>query len=168
MDCSQPGFSVHHQLPEFIQTHVHWVSDAIQPFHPLSSPSPPAFNLSQHRDLFKWVTPSQQVAKVFWPFSKPHGPTVGEFFLELHKKTWSNFFLPPFLFLRDMTNFIFPEHRSNPVSQLGYNRKSPNLCQLHTKITFWPKCPRNRADIFLQPYYYFQALLLHFGQTPCF
>ena len=51
MDCSTPGFPVHHQLPEHTQTHVHWVSDAIQPSHPLSSPSPPAFNLSQHQGL---------------------------------------------------------------------------------------------------------------------
>ena len=48
MDCSTPGIPVHHQLPELAQTHVHWVGDAIQPSHPLSSPSPPAFNLSQH------------------------------------------------------------------------------------------------------------------------
>ena len=48
MDCSMPGLPVHHQLPEFTQTHVHWVGDAIQPSHPLSSPSPPARNLSQH------------------------------------------------------------------------------------------------------------------------
>ena len=53
MNCSTPGLPVHHQLPEFIQTHVHRVGDAIQPSHPLSSPSPPAFNLSQHPDLFK-------------------------------------------------------------------------------------------------------------------
>ena len=53
MDCSTPGLPVHHQLLEFTQTHVHGVSDAIQPSHPLSSPSPPAFNLSQHRDLFQ-------------------------------------------------------------------------------------------------------------------
>ena len=51
MDCSRPGFSVHHHLPEFAQTHVHWVGDAIQPFYPLPSPSPPAFNLSQPRGL---------------------------------------------------------------------------------------------------------------------
>ena len=56
MDCRMPGFPVHHQLLELAQTHVHWVSDAIQPSHPLSSPSPPAFNLSQHQDLFKWVS----------------------------------------------------------------------------------------------------------------
>ena len=52
MDCSTPGLPVHHQLPELAQTHVHWVGDAIQPPHPLSSPSPPVFNLSQHRGLF--------------------------------------------------------------------------------------------------------------------
>ena len=55
MDCSTPGFPVHHQLPEFTQTHIHQVDDAIQPFHPLSSHSPPAFNLSQHQGLLKWV-----------------------------------------------------------------------------------------------------------------
>ena len=64
MDCSTPSFPVHHQLPEFTQTHVHWVGDAIQLSHPLSSPSPPAFNLSQHQGLFQWVSSSHQVAKV--------------------------------------------------------------------------------------------------------
>ena len=64
MDCSTPGFPVHHQLPELAQTHSHWISDAIQPSHPLSSPSPPAFNLSQHKGLFQWVSSSQQMAKV--------------------------------------------------------------------------------------------------------
>ena len=64
MDCSMPGFPVHHQLPELTQTHVHQVSDAIQPSHPLLSPSPPAFSLSQHQGLFQWVSSSHQVAKV--------------------------------------------------------------------------------------------------------
>ena len=64
MDWSTPGLPVHHQLPELAQTHVHWVSDAIQPSHPLSSPSPPTFNLSQNQDLFQWVSSSNQVAKV--------------------------------------------------------------------------------------------------------
>ena len=63
MNCSTPGLPVHHQLLEFTQTHVHWVGDAIQPSHPLSSPSP-ALNLSQHQGLFKWVSSSHQVAKV--------------------------------------------------------------------------------------------------------
>ena len=64
MDCSTPGLPVHHQLPEFTQTPVHWVGDAIQPSHPLSSPSPPALNLSRHQGLFKRVRSSHQVAKV--------------------------------------------------------------------------------------------------------
>ena len=58
------GLPVHHQLPEFTQTHVHWVGDAIQPSHPLSSPSPPAPNSSQHQDLFQWVNSSHEAAKV--------------------------------------------------------------------------------------------------------
>ena len=64
MNCSTPGLPVHHQLPEFTQTHVHRVSDAIQPSHPLSSPSPPPLNLSQHQSLFKWVSSLHQVAQV--------------------------------------------------------------------------------------------------------
>ena len=63
IDCSMPGLPVHHQLPEFTQTHVHRVGDAIQPSHPLSSPCPPALNLSQHQGLFKWVSSWHQVAK---------------------------------------------------------------------------------------------------------
>ena len=64
MDCSTPGLPVHHQFLEFTQTHAHWVGDAIQPSHPLSSLTPPAFNLSQHQGLFKWLSSSHQVAKV--------------------------------------------------------------------------------------------------------
>ena len=63
MDCSTPVFPIHHQLPELAQTHVHRVGGAIQPSHPLSAPSPPAFNLFQHPGLFKWVSSSHQVAK---------------------------------------------------------------------------------------------------------
>ena len=64
MNHSTPGFPVHHQLLESTQTHVHWVGDAIQPSHPLLSPSAPALNLSEHQGLFKWVSSSQQVGKV--------------------------------------------------------------------------------------------------------
>ena len=64
MDCSTPGFPVLHYLPELVQTHVHWIADAIQPSHPLSSPCLPALNLSQHQGLFLWVSSSHQVAKV--------------------------------------------------------------------------------------------------------
>ena len=64
MNRSTPGLPVHQQLPEFTQTHVHRVTDAIQPSHPLSSPSPPAPNPSQHQSLFQWVNSSHEVAKV--------------------------------------------------------------------------------------------------------
>ena len=64
MDCSAPGFPIHHQLLGLAQTHVHWVGDAIQPSHSLSSPSPPTFNHSQHQSLFQWVSYLHQVARV--------------------------------------------------------------------------------------------------------
>ena len=64
MNCSRPDLPVHHQLPESTQTHVHWVGDAIQPSHPLSSPSPPVLNLSQDQGLFKRVSSLHQVAKM--------------------------------------------------------------------------------------------------------
>ena len=68
MNCSTPGLPVHHQLPESTQTHAHWVGDAIQPSHPLLSPSPPALNLSQHEGLFKWVS-SFALWPKYWSFS---------------------------------------------------------------------------------------------------
>ena len=67
MGSSTPGFLVHHQLPELVQIHVHWISVGIQLSHPLSSPSPPAINLSHHQGLFQWVSSSHQVAKVLEP-----------------------------------------------------------------------------------------------------
>ena len=73
MNRSMPGLPVHHQLPEFTQTHAHWVGDAIQPSHPLLSPSPPAPNPSQHQDLFQWVNSSHEVAKVL-EFQLQHQP----------------------------------------------------------------------------------------------
>ena len=76
MECSTPGPPVIHQLPEFTQTHVHWVGDAIQPSHPLSSLSlsPPTFNNSQHQGLFKWVSSSHKVAN-YWSFSFSISPS---------------------------------------------------------------------------------------------
>ena len=72
--CSTRGLPVHHQLPEFTQTHVHRVSDAIQPSHPLSSPSPPAPNPSQHQGLFQWVCSSHTLPK-YWSFSFSFSPS---------------------------------------------------------------------------------------------
>ena len=76
MDCNMPGFPVYHQLPEFIQTHVHWVSDAIQASHPLLSPSPPTFNVSQHQGLFQWGSSSHQVAKALEKAMATHSSTL--------------------------------------------------------------------------------------------
>ena len=82
VDFSTLGLPVHHQLPEFTQTHVHWVRAAIQPSHPLSSPSPPAVNLSQHQGLFKWVSSLHQVAKM-WSIGEGNGMTLKDELLRL-------------------------------------------------------------------------------------
>ena len=74
MKCSTLGFPVPHNLPELAQTHVHWVSDVIQPSHPLSSPSPPAFNLSQHHSLFQWSVLHIKWPK-YWSFSFSISPS---------------------------------------------------------------------------------------------
>ena len=74
MDRSTPGLPVHHQLPELAQTHVQWVGDAIQPSHPLLSPSPSAFNISQHQGLFQWVSSSHRWPK-YWSFSFSISPS---------------------------------------------------------------------------------------------
>ena len=87
MDCSTPGFPVHHHLMELTQTHVHWVCDAIQRFHPLSSPSPPTFNLSQHQGLFQWASYSHQVAKVL-EFQLQHQSIQWVFWNDFHRIDW--------------------------------------------------------------------------------
>ena len=74
MDCRMPGFPVHHQLPGLAQTHVYWVSNAIQASHPLSPPSPPAFNLSHHQGFFQWVRSLHQVPK-YWSLSFSISPS---------------------------------------------------------------------------------------------
>ena len=74
MDCSTPGFPVLHYLPRFVQTHVHWVDDAIQPSHPLLYPSPPAFYLSQHQGIFQWVNSCIRWPKN-WSFSFSISPS---------------------------------------------------------------------------------------------
>ena len=76
MDYRTPGLPVHHQLPEFTQTHVFWVGDTTQPSHPLSSLFTPTFNLSQHQGLFQWVSSSHQVAK-YWGFRFSINPSNG-------------------------------------------------------------------------------------------
>ena len=77
LGCSMPGFPVLHCLPECVQTHAHWASDAIQPSHSRSPPSPSALNLFQNQDLFQWVSSSRQVVQVLQPTSKGEWKTPG-------------------------------------------------------------------------------------------
>ena len=111
MDCSTPGLPVLHQLPEFTQTHVHWVCVAIQPSHPLSSPSLPAFNLSHHQGLFQWVSSLHEVAKVLelqlqhQSFSEYSGPIS-------FRMDWSD------LVAVQGTLKILLQHHSSKVSSL--------------------------------------------------
>ena len=110
VNCSMPHLPAHHQLAEFTQTHVHWVGDAIQPSHPLSSPSPPTFNLSQHQGLFKWVSSSHQVAKVL------------EFQLQHQSFQWTPRTDPPmdsmYLLAVQGTLKSIPQHHSSKASIL--------------------------------------------------
>ena len=90
MNRSTPSLPVHHQLLEFTQTHIHWVSDAIQPSHPLSSPSPLVPNPSQHQSLFQWVNSSHEVAKVLEVLTKGYfklSSSVAKLYLMLIKNT---------------------------------------------------------------------------------
>ena len=93
MNHSTPGLPVHHQLPEFTQTHIHWVGDDIQPSHPLSSPSPSAPNPSQHQGLFQWVNSSHEVAKVLefqlWHHSFQRNPRADVLQNRLVGSPWS-------------------------------------------------------------------------------
>ena len=86
-DWSTPGIPVHHQLRELTQTPVHQVGDAIPPSHPLSSPSPPAFNLSQHQGLFKWVSSLHQWPK-YWSFSFSISPSIEYWGLISFRMDW--------------------------------------------------------------------------------
>ena len=87
MDCSTPGLPVLHHLLELAQTHVHWVSDVIQLSHPLSSPSPPAFSLSQHQGLFKWVG-SFQMNRFFASGSQSIGASASASVLPMNIQDW--------------------------------------------------------------------------------
>ena len=113
MGCSTPGLPVHCQPPEFTQTHVHWVSDAIQPSHPLLSPSLPALNLSQHQGLFQWVTSSHQVAKLtqmhsfLWLSSIPLYMCTTASLSILKDIFWYGQFLSPYWICYNIVFFFF-------------------------------------------------------------
>ena len=131
MDCSMPGFPVHHQLPESTHTHIHWVGDAIQPSHPLSSPSPPAFNLSQHQGLFKWVSSSHQVAKF------PYTRCKWKWHVSLHD--WP---IKSFMQNRLLCCFSFHWFEANMHGHLGYGEydRSAGRKGLSLHFAAWRKC----------------------------
>ena len=128
MNCSTPGLPVYHQLPEFTQTHVHWVSDAIQSSHPLSSPSPPAFNLSQHQGLFKWVSSLHQVAKVF-------GVSASTSVLPMNTQDWSALGWTGWLSLQSKSlSRVFSNTTVQKQQFFGTQLSSQSNSHIHT----WP------------------------------
>ena len=123
MDCSIRGFPVYQQLPELAQTHVHRVSDAIQPSYPLPSPSPPDFNLSQHQGLFQWVSSSHQVAKSI-------GASASASVLPMNIQGW---------FPLGLTGVI-------SLQSKGLSRVfSSARVQKHPQNTLLYRCPENRS-----------------------
>ena len=126
LDCSMTGLPIHHQLPESAQTHVHWVGDAIQPSYPMSSPSPPALNLSQHQGLFQWVSSSHQVAKVL-EFQPQHQ------FLQWTPKTdllWDGLVGSPCSPRDSQESSPTPQFKSISSSVLSF-RHNPTLTSIH-------------------------------------
>ena len=139
MDCSKPSLPVHHQLPEFTQIHVHWVGDAIQPSHPLSSPSPPALNLSQHQGLFQWVSSSHQVAKVL-DFSFNISPSNEHSGLISFRMDWLDFIV-----VQGTLNSLLQHHSSKAsilwcsaffISQLSHPYMTTGKTIAWTRWTF--------------------------------
>ena len=147
MDCSTPGLPVHHQLPEFIQTHVHRVGDAIQPSHPMSSPSPPTFNLSKCQGLFQSVHSLHQVAKVFGVSASPSviPMTIQDWFplgwtgwISLQSKGLSRVFFNTTVQKHQFFGALFTVWKGNTL--IRYNSivtmlymRSPELIHLMTK-----------------------------------
>ena len=126
MDCSTPGFPVHHQLPELAQTHVHPVGDAIQPSHPLLSPSPPTFNMSQHQGLFKWVSSSHRWSK-YWSYSFSISPSNEYSGLITFRIDW----LDLLVVHRTQESSPTPQFRSINSSAFSF-LYSPILTSIHT------------------------------------
>ena len=139
MDYSTPGLPVHHQLPEFTQTHVHWVGDAIQPSHPLSSPSPPAFNLSQHQSLFKWVSYLHQWPK-YWSFSFNIGPSNEYSGLVSFRMDWLDL-----LALQGTFKSLLQHHSSKAsILQCSAFFISPTLTSIHD---YWKNHSFDKMDL---------------------
>ena len=133
MDCNTPGFPVLHCLLELAQTHVHWVSDAIPPSHPLLSPSPPAFNLSQHQGLFQWVSSLHQVTKV----------------LQLQHQSFQWIFRVDLLEDRLVWS-CSPE--SSPVQKHQFVGTQPSLCS-NSHIFTWLLGWKSKVKVLAKPWF---------------
>ena len=125
MDWSTSGFPVHHQLRELTQTHFHRVGDAIQPSHPLLSPSPPGFNLSQHQGLFKWVSSSHQCPK-YGSFSFSINPSSEYSGLTSFRMNW----LDLLAVQRTLKSPLQPQFKSISPSVFAFVY-SPTLTSIH-------------------------------------
>ena len=122
MNHSIPGLPAHHQLPEFTQTHVHWVGDAIQPSHPLSSPSPPVPNPSQHQGLFHWVNSLHEVAKVLeFQLLASVLPMNTQDWSPLGWTGWISLFSIYFSLTPSQTLYLLSEFSLNPLSHIRYS-----------------------------------------------
>ena len=129
MNHSTPGLLVHHQLPEFTQTHVHWVGDTIQPSHPLSSPSPLARSPSQNQGFFQWVNSSHQVAKVL-EFQLQHQSFQRMPRTDLFRLDWLD------LLAVQGTLKVLLRHHSSKASIL-WCWSSINFKQINTRMNEW-------------------------------
>ena len=128
MDCSTPGLPVYHQLPEFTHTHVHWVIDATESSHPLSSPFPPTFNLSQHQRLFQWVSSLHQVTKVL-------GVSASASVLPMNTQDWSPLAWTGWISLQSKG---LPRVFSNTTVQKHQFFFTQPSSQLNSHIHTWP------------------------------
>ena len=150
MDCSTPGFPVHHQLPELTQTHVHRIGDAIQPSHPLSFPCPSTLNLSQHQGLFKWVSSSHQVAIVL-EFQLQHQSFQRKFRTDFFKMDWLN------LLVVQGTLKSLLQHHSPKVSVLW--------CSAFFIVLFWQSFKTTGKPIALIRQIFVDKLMTTFFNT---
>ena len=139
MDCSTPGFPVLHSLPELVQTHVHWVNDAIQPSHPLSSPSLPAFYLSQQQGLFQWVALHIRWPN-YWSFSFSNSP--------------SNEYLGLISFRIDCFDFLAVQGTLKSLCQYHSSKASVLQLQLWWQTKFYARTHQKSKNFtqFLEPY----------------
>ena len=145
-----PGFPVHHQLLEFTQTHVHWVGNAIQPSHPLSPPSPPIFNLSQHQGLFKWVCSLHQGAK-FWSFGFSISPSNEYSRLISFRMDWLDLLVAQgtlkSLLQHHSSKASILQHSAFFIVQLSHPYKTTGKTRALTRLTFVGKAMSLLSDM---------------------